>query len=248
MPPPPGSFGYGPVGVAYGATRRIGGLARAIGALQIASIVGTAGVLALQIGLARDAQDFLDGAMTESAFEDALGPFASVSLLVGVVAIALLVLQIIWSYRIAGNVQQLGRGPITWKPGLAIVVWLLGGCTLSIINFLMLREHWQASDPEAPGPGQSGWKSGRVDGLIIAWFVANLAQVGVAIASGISTVRSGLLLSGSAGQSTNDLAESLGDRLGFAIGTSLLSMLATALLFLVVRRLTARHIRLTGEG
>lgn len=247
MPPPPASFGYGPVGVAYGSTRRIGGLATAITALQVASIAGTAGVLAIQTSLAQDAKDFLNGKITESTFDDALNPFRSMSLLVGVVAIAVLVLQIIWSYRIAGNLQQLGRGPITWKPGLTIVVWLLGGCTLSIINFLMLREHWQASDPEAPAHDPGGWRTGRIDQMIIAWFVATIAQLAVAIASGISTVRS-VLLSGGTGRSTEDLAESLGDGIGFMVGTSLLSILSTALLLLVVRRLTARHIRLTGEG
>jgi len=246
MPPPPGSWGYQPAGRAYGPTRRIGGLARAITALQMASIVGTLVILVQQIRLSGDARDYVDGVITESAFNDAVGPFVSISLMVGVVAIASLIVSIIWSYRIAANLEQSGRGPLTWKPGLTIVVWLLGSCTLSIINFLMLKEHWRKSDPDVtPDPWGNAPRQ-RVSPLVVAWFVTNLAQVIVNVAR--VSVRSGIFINGGSLESTKDLAETLSDRLGLAIAATLLSAAATALLLLVVRGLTARHVQLTGEA
>ncbi len=246
MPPPPGSWGSGPAGRPYGPTRRIAGLAKAINALQVASIVGTLVILVLQIQLSGDAHDYVDGVITESAFKDAVSPFVSISLLVGVVAIASLVVSIIWSFRIAANLEQLGRGPVTWKPGLTIVVWLLGSCTLSIINLLMLKEHWRKSDPEATHDPWGNAPRPRVSPLVIAWFVVNLAQV-VANVARVS-VRSGIFIGGGNLESTKDMAESLSDRLGLAIVATSLSAAATALLLLVVRGLTARHVQLTGEA
>ena len=127
--------------------------------------------------------------------------------------IAALVLMIIWSYRIAGNLQKLGRAPITWKPGLTIVVWLLGGCTLNIINMLMLGEHWRGSDPEVP-PHQAGWRDRPQSPLITVWFALGIANVVVGIASGLNSF-SGV----GVGNNTDTIATSLSERLPLVIAS-----------------------------
>jgi hypothetical protein len=241
MAPPPGYVPYGGGGMPTGPFSRIGGVAKALVILQVISVVTGLALLLFQVSLVQRANDFLDDSISLSDFRDGLAPFIAISGVAGLVSIAALVLQIIWSFRIAQNLQRLGR-PITWKPGLTIVVWLLGGCTLSIINFLMLREHWKGSDPDVR-PHDAAYANGPVPGLIVGWFVLSLGQV---VLSGASGARSfgGV----SVGNSSTAIAESLSDRLPLVLAAGLCSLGATAVLVLIVRQLTARHQRAIGEA
>ncbi|MFN6122574.1 MAG: DUF4328 domain-containing protein [Actinomycetes bacterium] len=241
MSPPPGYVGYGQPG-AYSPFSRIRGISKALVVVQIVTIVVTAILLVVQLSLAGSADDFLNGSITVSEFDDELVPFFLLSTLSAAIALAGLVLLILWSWRIAGNLQKLGRDPLTWKPGLTIVVWLLGGCTLSIINFLMLREHWRGSDPEAAPYDNRQWRTGPVDTKIVAWFVVGLVQV-------VVSVMSGLLAFGgvSLGTTSADVAESLSDRLGFVLVSGVGAVVSGVLLVLIIRDLTARHTAATRE-
>ena len=241
MAPPPGYVPYGGPG-AFSPFARIGGIARALVILQIVTAVLSAVLLIVQLWLVGKADDFVAGTISSREFEDAAGPLLLVVLLSGLVAIAGLVLLIIWSYRIAGNLQKLGRAPLTWKPGLTIVVWLLGGCTLNIINMLMLREHWRGSDPEVP-PHRAGWRDGPQSPLIVVWFALGIANVVVGIASGLNSF-SGVEV----GNDTDSVAESLSDRLPLVIASGLLSLAAAVVLIAIVRQLTARHLQATRES
>jgi lysylphosphatidylglycerol synthetase-like protein (DUF2156 family) len=162
-------------------------------------------------------------------------------LLMSLAGIAVIVLLCIWSFRIAHNLQALGRD-ITWRPGLTIVTWLLGGCTLYIINFLMLREHWKASDSELAHHDQR-WRERPVLGLIVPWFVLTLLQVVFSLASGIRGV-GGVNL----GANSEDYAEALADRLPSVLIGSACGIASTILLILIVRRLTARHMGAIREA
>lgn len=219
----------------------IRGVARALVILQILAVAFAAVVLLLQVSLVNRADDFINGAIGEARFEDSIGPFLLVSLLAGGVAIAMVVLLIIWSYRIAQNLQRLRRDGAVWKPGLTIVVWLLGGCTLNIINFLMLREHWKGSDPAAP-PGDPSWRQRPVGGLVVLWFVFSIAQVAISAASGLRSI-GGV----SVDRGTNDLAESLSDRLALVVASGAMGLAASITLIFIVRQLTELHVRATGE-
>jgi hypothetical protein len=240
MQPPPGYVPYGGQG-AFSPFSRIRGLAKALVVVQIVGAAAAAVVLVMQLSLVGRAQDFLDGEVSASVFEDDLAPFLLFSVLSGLLALAGLVLLIVWSFRIAGNLQKMGR-PITWKPGLTIVVWLLGGCTLNIVNFLMLREHWTGSDPETP-PHAAGWKERPVSPLIVGWFVMGLGQIVIGFLSGLQSF-AGV----SAGNDTEAVAESLSDRLLFVLVSGALSVGATVVLVLIVRQLTARHTVATREA
>lgn len=248
LPPPPPSMvpppGY-PIGHAYSSARPplrpIRPVARALMVLQIIAAAFTGVVLLLQIALVNRADDFVAGVIDDGRFRDAVGPFLAVSLLAGGVSIAMLVLLIIWSYRIADNLQRLRRDGLVWKPGLTIVVWLLGGCTLQIINFLMLREHWKGSDPASP-PGDPSWRSRPVSGVVTVWFVLAVGQVALSAASGLRSI-------GGVGvdRGTSELAESLSDRLGLVVASGAIGLAAAITLIVVVRRMTDLHVLATGE-
>ena len=240
MAPPPGYVPYGGPG-AFSPFARIRGIAKALVILQIATAVSTAILLLVQVSLVGKADDFVGDTISSSDFEDAVGPLLLLILLSGLVAIAELVLMIIWSYRIAGNLQKLGRAPLTWKPGLTIVAWLLGGCTLNVIIMLMLGEHWRGSDPEMP-PHQNGWRDRPMLPLIAVWFALGLAQIVIGIASGLNSF-SGV----GVGNNTDSIAESLSDRLPLVIASGVLSLAATVVMISIVRQLTARHLLATRE-
>ena len=215
------------------------GLGKALFVLQIIAVAGSILVLVVNIALVDKAETFLDDAGSLSKFRDDLGAYYASAGVFGAVSLAMLILLIIWSFRIAKNLQ-LRHGNIAWKPGWTIVVWLLGGCTLNIINFLMLREHWIKSDPD-PSYGQST-AARPVHPLIVAWFVLSLGQVAAGIASGVRSVNGF-----SFGNDTKDIAETLTDQLGFTVAAGVLGIAASVVLIFVVRRLTERHAQLTGE-
>jgi hypothetical protein len=232
---------YGTPGATSGAIKRIGGIAKALVILQIIVLAASGVLVLLQLAVANRANDYLDGQLSRKEFEDKLAPVIGFGLLAGLVAIAAVVLLIIWSFRIAGNLRSLGRD-ITWKPGLTIVVWLLGGCTLNIINFLTMREQWTASDPEV-GYGDQRWKAAKVSPLIVAWFVLTLAQVVLSFSSGIRTV-SGVNVGGS----TRRYAEALSDRMPVLVLSSVASIASAAVFIVIIRQLSARHMSATHEA
>jgi len=219
----------------------IRGLCTAIVILESLAVLGATGVLVTQVAVAGSAEDFQEGVLTASEFDEELAPFLGVALLAGLVGIAGLVLLIIWSYRIATNLQQTDSR-LTWKPGLSILAWLVGGCTLNILPFLMLREHWYESHPARTR--QSEYETrGPLNPLIPVWFGLSLASTVVnAVASGVAS------LSGfNVGRGRRDLAESLADSFPLTVAATALSIAAFVVLIIVVRQLTARHVVYSGE-
>ena len=236
--PPPGYVAYGSTGTT-GYTKPIRGLGKAVVVLQSIGVLGSLAALLVSFSIISKAEDFLDGNTSRSTFEDDLAPYLAVSLLAGAIAIATIVLLILWSFRIAKNLQAKGHD-VTWKPGLTIVVWILGSCTLNIINFLMLREHWIKSDPDATYPNSA---SSRLNPLIIVWFVLTLLQVVTGFAAGLRNV-GGFSL----GNNTNNTAESLSDSFAISAASAVIGLAASVVLIMIVRQLTERHARFTGEA
>jgi hypothetical protein len=242
MSPPPGYVAYGASG---GVAKRIGGVAKALVVLEVVGISLTLISLALQSSLGGPAQDYLDGVMSKAAFEDEARTYTSIAALSSLVTLAALVLGIIWSFRIAKNLQQFGR-VITWKPGLTIVVWILGFCTLGIINFLMLREHWKASDPDVQ-PGDPSWQQREASPLISAWLALTIASVAIQIAMGAATGRRAINGLGST-DSVRSLAETVANDLPLALASGVVGAASTVVLVLIIRQLTQRHTRTTHEA
>jgi hypothetical protein len=242
MPPPPGYVAYGAAG---GVAKRIGGVAKALVVLEAVGVALVLLSLGLQSSLSGPAQDYLDGVISQVAFEDEASAYTAIALLSSLVSLAALVLGVIWSFRIAKNLQQFGR-VITWKPGLTIVVWILGACTLGIINFFMLREHWRASDPDVQ-PGDPSWQQREASPLISAWLALTIASVAIQIAVGVATGARAINGLGST-DSARSLAETVANDFPLALAGGLVGAASTGVLILIIRQLTQRHTRTTHEA
>ena len=238
--PPPGYVTYGTPQVHGGYTKRIRGIGRALMIVQIVLAIGSGLFLAAELSLRDKAQRVVDGELSLDSFEDDLGPFGGAVILTALASIAATVLLIVWSYRIASNLRARQLEP-TWKPGLTIVAWLLSGCTLNILPFLMLREHWNKSEPNT-SPGWAPRGKGTAP-VIIIWFALTLGQLAATVALGIRGV-GGV----SFGNDSDDLADNLSDRLTLIVVSGALALASSVALIFVVKQLTERHAQSTGEA
>lgn len=236
LSPPPGYVPYGGIGAAGGRFQNIGGLAKA---LVILTAIGAALSLA-SVGLQFNLSDKAEGSL--SVFEDALGPFVLVSLLAAAVGIAALVVQILWTYRMASNLKTLRREGQSFGPGATIAINILGGCTLGILPFFMWRELWKGSAPEAPA-GDPNWKQQSVASILTVWLVAQLAAVGTGL-----TIGAGSAFGNFGTGNTDDLAAQLRDQIGATVIAGLLSTAVTVIFVIFIRQLTDRHMQSTGES
>lgn len=242
--PPPGYVAYGSPG-AVSNFARIAGLTRWLNILLIATAVITALTLITQLTIVGRAQDYVDGISTEDAFRDRLGLFLAVGLLGAAITIAQLVVLCVWTFRLAKNMQALGRqGASLSQPGITVAINILGGCTLGILNFFMWREIWKGSDPETPA-GDPSWKSRAVDVIVPTWLALTLASSLASLGMGFSRVATGGV--GGSG-STNDIADQLTDQLPFVMFSGLLGLGAAIAFIILVRRLAVRHMQATHES
>lgn len=239
-PPPPDlhapSYQYAPQ-VASAPLKRVGGLSRAAMIL-----VGLGGSLALisvlaAVSVEDDARAFLDGETTNDEFLEAIAPFVLVSFVQVIAIVASAVIVIIWMYRIAANHRAMHRTG-TWGPGWAIGGWFLPPL-LYIIPYLMFRELWKASDPAVPAGGD--WRSRPVSPAITAWFVLYSVIPILLLFSQTDDTFTSL------GADERDLAESLTETQGATIVSALVTVAGAVAFIVVVRQLTERHRRLTGE-
>lgn len=242
--PPPGYISYGGPGAAmphqFQPVKR---LTTALVVILAVSLVINFAASIWQVVFAKDAQRFLDGVITQREFESAYESFSQFSFIAFPLGIAGIVLSSIWSFRIAGNAVGAGRAPLTWKSGLTILAWVLA-CLFGVLPFLMLREHWRASDPEL-GFGDPTWKSRPVSPLITAWFVVSLVGQLASIAAVGSVIGN---FDPNATDDAPTLAKQFVDQADFIIPGALISAAASVLLIMVIRALGARHMRLTREA
>ena len=173
----------------------------------------------------------------EDAFEDDLAVNGLTSLLAGAASIAVIVLSIIWLYRIAANHRALAR-QLTWAPGWAIAGWILPPL-LFIIPLLMIRESWKASAPDVP-PGSQEWKQKGDSPLVWVWFLLySIVPIVLAIL--------GAAQFWNVSRDTEDLAEYFDEQVPLIVAQGVVTVLAAIAWALVVREITRRHSQLTGE-
>jgi uncharacterized protein DUF4328 len=216
---------------------RLGGLAKAL--LIVLAIVAVGQLVAvLTTSQVTDAaRDFLRTG-DEDAFDEDLAVNGFTSLVSGAATIAVIVLSMIWLYRVAANHRALGR-QLTWAPGWGIGGWFLPP-QLYIIPLLMLRESWRAADPSVP-PGSPEWKQRGESPLIWIWFLLYSVIPIVFLIRGASQFRSFT-------NDREDLAEYFDDQIGLIVAQGLIAVLAAVAWGLVVRDITRRHTQLTGES
>jgi hypothetical protein len=219
--------------------KRIGALRTAILVLLVVFAIGTVIQIVGIPGVVDSAKDLQAGSISDDEFLDDLAAYNLSGGLTLASQIALIVLTMIWLFRVAKNHQTLGR-QLTWGPGWAIGGWFLPPI-LYVIPFLMLRESWKASDPDVP-PFDARWKSGSDTPLLWLWGVLYILVPVVFIAVGVGQ-QFGAMTS-----DAEDLADFFDDRLGLLVAQSVASILAAVAWGLLVRALSDRHIRLTGEA
>ncbi|MEM8745504.1 MAG: DUF4328 domain-containing protein [Actinomycetota bacterium] len=241
LTPPPGYQAYQNSPVPFGTTlSRVSGLSKAIVIVTALVVPATLAALAASFGIRDSADDFLAGRISE---DDFTGDYAAVGLfqiLAGVLTIAVIVLTMIWLYRVAANVQRMGRAT-TWVPLWAVFGWVLPPL-LYIIPLLMLREVWKASNPAVP-PGDQSWKNGDEQPLLWGWFLT-YSVVPVVLA----VFQLNAAFGGGIGGDVDDLADQVSDLGAVDLLGGIVSTIAAVLWILLVRAITARHTRLTGES
>ncbi len=217
------------------------GLSIAIVTLTIVAAVATVLTTILTAGVTQDARDYLDGQLSDDEFRSAIGPVNAVQLITGLATIAVFIVTVIWMYRIATNVRAYQRDT-TWNPMFAIFGWMLPPFVLYIIPFLMLRELWKASDPTDPND-QESWRNTDGNPFIWAWLVLyGIAPIFLLIFS-VGSFLDGGLASGS----LESLADSLDQFGALGVISAAVNVAAAVVWIVLVRQLTARHIRLTSE-
>jgi hypothetical protein len=223
------------------ATRRIGGLAKAIVVLTAVTAAVTVISTALSVGAAGDARDFLAGEMSDDDFRSAIAPVNAMQTLAGVATLATGILTIVWMFRIANNIRSFGR-QTTWHPLFSIFGWFLPPMFLYILPFLVLREQWKASDPDGVD-GTDRWKANGDNKVLWVWF----ALYGILPAI-LFVIQIGSLVD--AGLGTGDIesiAETIDDASVLSYVSAALVVGAAVSWIVFVRQLTSRHTALTGE-
>jgi hypothetical protein len=221
--------------------KRVRGLTTWI--VVLTAIVGVVGVLSILLSrLANDeARDFLAGRITEDDFVEAYAPALLLGTVQGAATVAIIVLTMIWMYRLAANhrtLQRTGR----WTPGWAIGGWFLPPFILYIIPYLMFRELWKASD-QTVSVGDQRWKEGGVGAVVTIWWV--LYGLALPIAMGSSQIGFG---AGPYGADYDSLAEAIDERFAISLVASFVAAAAAAAYIVMVRQLSSRHRLLTGES
>jgi hypothetical protein len=191
--------------------------------------------------LADRARDFLDGEISADAFRDDSGVgftgFGQLLLL------AIAPLTMVWMFRMATNVRTLGRQGLRFAPGWAIGGWFVPPCALYVVPWLMFRELWKASTPDA---GSDDWRAAKVSPVIDIWWVLYGLPPVAALVSSVVIV--GGLSSDPSDSQLRERAERLDSWLGVNVAIALAGVLAAAAYLMLVRQLSARHRRATGEG
>jgi hypothetical protein len=216
--------------------------------MTVVVAVATVITTILSASISTDAEQFLADDISEDAFRDALGPLSTAQVLSGLATLATGILTMIWMFRMASNLRRAGRRT-TWHPLFAVFGWFLPPLILYVIPFLMLRELWKASDPDAIEPAadddrRGGWRSGGESPVLWAWFVL----FGIVPAILILTQANDLAADGLPSGDIGSVADSLDDFGAGAVIVAVVNIVAAVAWVLVVRHLTERHSTLTREN
>lgn len=235
-PPPPGYHGYH-VSPYQAYMKPVAGLAKALRIVMICLTVVIVLTLVVTIGVRGTLIDYLDENASRTDAEGAIGAIALIGGVAGLLQIAVVVLTMIWMYRLAANAKVLGRTDATWGPGWAIAGWFLPPF-LFVIPFLMFRELWKGSDPAVP-PHDPSWKRAAVAPLVTVWWVFyGLGGLLVAVRQFASA--------GFGGGNLSDAAEFYRDGVAITAVATAIQVAAAVTYVMLVARLTARQQSLIG--
>ncbi len=237
MAPPSGYVPYGGQNVgAYANFRRIGGLAKTLRLLVMILIPVLAISAFLLLSVKGKAEDLINGDSTISEYNDSIAPYGLMSLLSGLLQLALFVLTIIWMFRMAKNQIELRRAG-TWGPAWAIAGWFVPPCVLYVIPYLMFRDLWKASDPNS---GED-WKRNPIGGIVHVWWVL----FGLLPLAFISVTIGNININTSADEV--DAAQDIIDSFNVTIGAAAVQVGAAIAFLMLITQLSARHKQTINE-
>ena len=234
---PPGYSGYAGSPIGRVSLKRVGGLARATTILVLATALMSFVDLAVRQTVTDEADQFLADVIDRDEFFESIIGYVMIGMVQGLLQVAAAVVTMIWMFRVAANHRALHRGG-TWGPGFGVAGWFLPPI-IYVIPTLMLRELWKASDPDVPIGGD--WRSRRGSPLPLIWF---LLYTVVPLISLVSS--SGGVFDQFSG-SEESIAETITGDQTADIVVAAVTVAAAAVFVMLVRQLTARHCRLTGE-
>ena len=237
MQPPPGYVAYGGAPQFRAPFDRVGGLGTALTVLL--GIMAPLQVLAVfqQITITNAARDFIDGQISEAAFERKVN--FGVGSLGGLFVLPIAVLTMILMFKMAKNVRLMGRRT-TFGPGWGIAGWFTPPCVVYAVPWLMFRELWKASEPQ---PGDDAWRQARVPAIFNVWWVL----YGLVPIIAFVTSANYLIQFRSGSTEWVDVADKFDQYATINLVMSVVSI-ATVIVYLVMlRALVARHKTATGE-
>jgi hypothetical protein len=235
---PPNYAGYagGPIGSVP--LKRVGGLAKVVMALVALAGLMPLVDLAMRQTVVDEADRYLAGGVSDTDFTEEIIGYVLITTLSGFVTVAAAVLTMIWMFRVARNHRRLHRGG-TWGPGWAIGGWFLPP-VVYIIPTLMLGEMWKASDPDVPVGGE--WKSRPASPLPWVWLLVYCVPTVIAFSAESDNVLDQF-------RGTEEaLAEQITGSQTTDTVVAIASLIAAGLFVVIVRQITDRHRRLTGEA
>jgi hypothetical protein len=217
--------------------KRVGGLAKVVMILVVATALMAFVELLVRQTVTGDAEDYLAGSIDKQEFRDAILTYSVVPVITSALQLGTLIVTVIWMFRVASNHRALHRGG-TWGPGWAIAGWVLPPFVW-VFPTLMFVELWKASDPDVP-IGEN-WRAKAGAPLAVMWgvtyTVASLLSLGANASSSFNF-----------SETDKALAEQLTSDQSLEVVVACVSLAAALMFMLLVRRLTARHTRLTGEA
>lgn len=189
--------------------------------------VVTAAVIGRRLSILADIDDqgFTRELLTKDA--DAVDIVQGVVITIGGAVLVTGVLVIIWMWRAAKNNQALGRERPRFGPGWAIGGWLIPIANL-VIPVLMMQDLWRGSDSSIPR-GDMRWKIADRSPLVGWWWGLWIASSGV------------LSFAGGGNENLVNTLSKLQSNLRFGVVSAVLSVGASVLALLVVRRLSQRQ-------
>ncbi len=232
---------YGNAPTPTGALKRIRGISLAVVILTGIAAAGSILAVVLSAGVTTDAQNYLNGDLSDEEFQSIVNPIVAAQSAVGVVTLATFVLTAIWMYRVASNIRTFQRRT-TWSPLFGIFGWMLPPGFLYIIPLLMLRELWKASDPTNPADTETWRTSTKENPLLWTWFVAYGVLPIILLAFTV-----GSLLDSFTSNALESTAEGLDSFGPVNVIAPIGNVVAAAAWIMFVRQLTARHTQLTNE-
>ncbi|MFT3852548.1 MAG: DUF4328 domain-containing protein [Ilumatobacteraceae bacterium] len=239
--PPPGYVAYGGQDAVDRRMQRIGRWSLALivliavyAPLSLANLVDT-------VRNTDHARQLLRGDITIGAFRDDYGSNV-VALISQSLVLPIALVTFVWMFKIAQNVRALGRDGLRFAPGWALGGWFTPPCVLYVVPWLMFRELWKASDPQAD---RESWRTVKVSPIVDVWWVlyglVPIAQI---------FSNSGLIAvarTEDTDEAARKLAVQLDSHYALNLTLGIAVTLAAAAYLLLVMRLSARHRVATRE-